>query len=205
MPFILNFKLLNCVYTHFCIWKIRWWTHFCDQTNGKKNLIFDAKLVNSENPNIKWVWKSIHHYVLVWDKEIPHSDQNNFVRNEALIVLILWWNFLVPHQYIWRILLVPSLPCERRRDVTEMSLVMRKPVFALREQQRQDQPAHQRSLISTFVVRFIDIYILLVSISEISSLYLASVAAKAGLCLHWSQILKTSFLVMRLKYWWFRC
>ena len=27
--------------------------------------------------------KSIHHDVLLWDKEIPSSDQNNFARNSA--------------------------------------------------------------------------------------------------------------------------
>ena len=43
-----------------------------------------------------------------------------------------------------------------------------------------DQPAHPRSLISTFVVRCLDSIIPLVSISEISSLCLASVAAQAG-------------------------
>ena len=41
-----------------------------------------------------------------------------------------------------------------------------------------DQPAHSRSLISTFVVRCLDSTTSLVSISEISSLYLASVAAQ---------------------------
>ena len=50
-----------------------------------------------------------------------------------------------------------------------------------------DQPAHPRSLISTFVVCCLDSIIPLVSISEISSLYLASVAAQAGLSLPWSQ------------------
>ena len=50
-----------------------------------------------------------------------------------------------------------------------------------------DQPAHSRSLISTFVVRCRDSIKPLVSISEISSLYLASLAAQAGLCLTWSQ------------------
>ena len=44
-----------------------------------------------------------------------------------------------------------------------------------------DQPAHPRSLISTFVVYGPDSIISLVSISKISSLYLASIAAKAGL------------------------
>ena len=41
-----------------------------------------------------------------------------------------------------------------------------------------EQPAHPRSLISAFVTRSIDSIIPLVSISEIASLYLASVAAK---------------------------
>ena len=44
-----------------------------------------------------------------------------------------------------------------------------------------DQPAHPSSLISAFVVRCLDRIIPLVSISKISSLYLASVAAQAGL------------------------
>ena len=50
-----------------------------------------------------------------------------------------------------------------------MSLVMRKPVYAIRVQQSADQPAHLRSLITTIVVRCLD-SISLVSISEISSL-----------------------------------
>ena len=59
-----------------------------------------------------------------------------------------------------------------------MSHVMRKPVYAVCEKQR-------RSLISAFVVRCLDTIIPLVSISEISSLYLASVAAQAGWSLPW--------------------
>ena len=49
-----------------------------------------------------------------------------------------------------------------------------------------EQPVHSRSLISAFVVRCLDSIIPLVSISKISSHYLASVAAQAGLCLTWS-------------------
>ena len=45
-----------------------------------------------------------------------------------------------------------------------------------------DQPVHPRSLISAFVVCCLDSIISLPSISGISSLYLASVAAQAGLC-----------------------
>ena len=58
-----------------------------------------------------------------------------------------------------------------------------------------DQPAHPHSLISTFVVRYLDSIISLVSISEISSLYLASVAEQAGLSVTWSQTPKRGFLV----------
>ena len=61
-----------------------------------------------------------------------------------------------------------------------------------------DQPAHSRSLISAFVVHCLDSITPLVSISEISSLYLASVAAQAGLSLPWLQTPTTSFLVTRL-------
>ena len=61
-----------------------------------------------------------------------------------------------------------------------------------------DQPANPRSLISAFVVHCLDSIIHLVSISKLSSLYLASVAVQAGLCQPWSQTLKTSFLVTKL-------
>ena len=60
-----------------------------------------------------------------------------------------------------------------------------------------DQPAHPHSLIIAFVVRCLD-SISRVSISDISCLYLASVAEQVGLSVTWSQTLKTGFLVMRL-------
>ena len=71
---------------------------------------------------------------------------------------------------------------------------MRKPVFTICEEQSAD-------LISTFVVRCLDSIILLVSKSEISIPYLASVAAQAGLCLAWSQTPKTGFLETWLNYY----
>ena len=63
------------------------------------------------------------------------------------------------------------------------------------------QPAHLRSLISPIVVRCLDSIIPLVSISKLSSLYLASVDAQAGLCLTWLQTPNTGFLVTRLICW----
>ena len=56
-----------------------------------------------------------------------------------------------------------------------------------------DQPAHLRSLISAFVVRCLDSIISLDSIAEISRLWLASVAAQAGLCLAWSETPEDTF------------
>ena len=61
-----------------------------------------------------------------------------------------------------------------------------------------DQPAHPHSLISAFVVRCLDSIMPLVSISEISSFFLASVAAQAGLSVTWSETPKTGFLVAGL-------
>ena len=61
-----------------------------------------------------------------------------------------------------------------------------------------DQPAHPRSLISTFVVCCLDSIIPLVSVSRILSLFLAAEAEQPVLSLTWSQTPKTGFLVTRL-------
>ena len=58
-----------------------------------------------------------------------------------------------------------------------------------------DQPAHPHSLINAFVVHCLDNIIPLVSITKTLSLYLASVAAQAGLNLPWSQTLQMGFLM----------
>ena len=81
-----------------------------------------------------------------------------------------------------------------------MSPVMRKPVLLYANNKGADQPAHPRSLISAFVVHCRDSIIPLISIPEILSLYLASIAEQASLSLPWSQTLKTRFLVTRLNY-----
>ena len=62
-----------------------------------------------------------------------------------------------------------------------------------------DQPVHRHSLISAIVVPCLDSIRPLVSMSEISSPCLASVAAQAGLCLIWSQTPKTGSYVGQLK------
>ena len=73
--------------------------------------------------------------------------------------------------------------------------VMRKLFLAYANNKGADQSAHPCSLISTIVVRCLDSLISLVSISEISSLYLYSVSAQAGLCPTWSKTSKTGFRV----------
>ena len=73
-----------------------------------------------------------------------------------------------------------------------MSHVMRKPVLAICEQQRC-------SLISTFVVCYLDSIIPILAKSKISRLQLVSVAEQAGLSLTWSETPKAGFLMMRLK------
>ena len=80
-----------------------------------------------------------------------------------------------------------------------MGHVMRKLFMPYANNKGADQPAHPCSLISAFAVRYLDSIIPLVSITEISSLYLAFVAAQTGLNLTWSQTLKTCFPVMWLK------
>ena len=63
-----------------------------------------------------------------------------------------------------------------------------------------DQPACTSAQSDhTFVVRCLDSIISLDSIAEISRLQLASVAVQAGLCLAWSKLPKTRFLMTRLN------
>ena len=56
-----------------------------------------------------------------------------------------------------------------------------------------DQPAHPRSLISTFVVRCLDSMICILAISKVSRCFLVSVAEQAGLNLTWSKISEDMF------------
>ena len=79
-----------------------------------------------------------------------------------------------------------------------MSQAMRKCVMPYGNNKGADQPAHPRSLISTFVVHCLDSIMSLVSVTKISSLMLASVAEQAGLSLPWSQNPKTGFFMTRL-------
>ena len=56
-----------------------------------------------------------------------------------------------------------------------------------------DQPAHPRSLISTFVVRCLDSMICILALSKVSRFLLVSVAEQAGLNLTWLKIPEDTF------------
>ena len=75
---------------------------------------------------------------------------------------------------------------------------MRKFVHAMCEQQRRRSACPPAGLIRAFVVHCLDSIIPLVSISEISSLYIASMTGQASLSLRWSKTPKTGFLMTML-------
>ena len=60
-----------------------------------------------------------------------------------------------------------------------------------------DQPAHPRSLISPFVIRFLKSIICKLAIGEISIFKLVSVAEETGLNLAFLETPKRGFLAMR--------
>ena len=76
---------------------------------------------------------------------------------------------------------------------------MTKPVYAICEQQRCRSACASVQSDRRLCFRCLDTIILLVSISEISSFYLASVAAQAGLSVTWSETPKTGFLMTGLN------
>ena len=91
---------------------------------------------------------------------------------------------------------IPHLPTTPNSKITEPR---HEKTCLCHMQTTKAQMSLRIRLTSTFVVRCLDSIISLVSISDISSLYLASVAARAGLSFTWSKPPKTGFLVTRLN------
>ena len=75
---------------------------------------------------------------------------------------------------------------------------MRKPALTICEQQRRRSDCASAQSDQRLCFRCLDSIVPLVSISEISRLYLASVAEQAGMHLPRSQTPKTGFLATRL-------
>ena len=65
-----------------------------------------------------------------------------------------------------------------------------------------DQPAHPRSLISAFVIRFLVRIICKLATGEFSFFWLVSVAEETGMKHALSEPPKTGFLRTRPKWWW---
>ena len=76
---------------------------------------------------------------------------------------------------------------------------MRKPVYAICEQQRHRSVCASAQSDQRLCRRFQDSIIPLLAIAGISRLWLVSVAEQVGLSLNWSQTPKTEFLVTWLK------
>ena len=68
-----------------------------------------------------------------------------------------------------------------------------------------DQPAHPRSLISTFFIRFFESTIYELATSEISIFRLVTVANETGLRLALSETPKTGFVASRPNYYTVKC
>ena len=82
----------------------------------------------------------------------------------------------------------------------EMSPVMRKPIYAICKQQKTRSACTSAQFDKRLFVRCLDSIIPLVSISRISSLYLASVAVQAGWVYPGRKPRRQVFLVTRLKW-----
>ena len=82
-----------------------------------------------------------------------------------------------------------------------MSRIVRKLAFCICENRDADQLRGNREADQRLCFRYIDSTIPHLFKSEISSLYLSSVAVQPGLCRTWSETPKTGFLTMRLKYY----
>ena len=105
-----------------------------------------------------------------FDDELDHAYFKNCIAWKTLkmqLGRVLWQIFLL---YLQNVVKLQNALASRH-----MSLVMRKPVLPYANNNGADQLAHPRSLISAFVVRFLDSIIPLVSISKISRIKLASV------------------------------
>ena len=118
----------------------------------------------------------------------------------AISVCIVWTHYSMeePHSSNFRVITTYFWGVQIFRKFTAIWALSWENLFMpYANNKGADQPAHPRSLISAFVVRCLVSIIPLVSISEISSLYLPSVAVQSGLSLPWSQTPKTVFLVTR--------
>ena len=83
---------------------------------------------------------------------------------------------------------------------SNLSLIVRKPAFCICENKDADQLRSNCAADHRLCFRYIDSTIIILSKSEISSLWPSSVAVQPGLCQTWSETPKTGFLRTRLNF-----
>ena len=98
-------------------------------------------------------------------------------------VLCPWARHFTPRKY-WLITQEAMAPSRHDWKIVD---------WDVKPQHNQPTKAHPRSLISAFVVHCLDSVMSLVSVAEISSLMLSSVAEQAGLSLAWSETPEDTF------------
>ena len=81
-----------------------------------------------------------------------------------------------------------------------MGLDVRKPVWGFVNNKGADQPAHQRSLISAFVISLLESIISRLAMSVFSIFWLVCVAEETGLSLVLSETPKTGFFRVKAHY-----
>ena len=166
--------------------------HFCAGMREKESIIGDSKasfptwtvdplvgiLLSSMNTN-----DGFYLFVCISIK-IKYLNQNTFILIDMIYIVFVCQSLnrdTVSQSKFWLRysmligrcdkLLPPELGWSQFcRAKSNMSFVMRKPVLPYANNNGADQPAHPHSLISTFVVCYLDSIISLVSIFEISSL-----------------------------------
>ena len=137
-------------------------------------------------------------YRIELDDELLHFFAVSLWKNAALKALYAASILLQIHNKctFLSFFTLHTILCKRIYEKT----ILRKPVYAICKHKGADQPAHPPSLISTFVVGYLD------SIMSFNSFYIRNYKPVASFCgftgrfesYLGSKTLKTGFLVMRL-------
>ena len=117
-------------------------------------------------------------WLRIYSNETCLSSETGLMKNVRIIILLSNVTFFVIEVFVF------CLPSSASRIWATSWEILFMPYA---NNKGADQTAHPRSLNSAFVVRCLDSTIHLVYIPDLSSLYLASVAAQASLSLPWSQ------------------
>ena len=113
-----------------------------------------------------------------------HAELASGARGLILVLALIYFHFYVYHNNKGSRQGCPQYGLRREKICL--------PRFA--NNKCADQPAHLRSLASTFVIHLLEYFISKLATSEISAFYLVSVADETGLSLTFLETLKTGFV-----------